>query len=523
MPSPSSVESGASANSSIPQSTAKTMSSTQNSTEKSATNSSSLGQKTQSVVGPQKTHGLLLEEKADPSAGIQEVPAENRNPAEEGTNRNAESISKQQQATRGSNRDMRMLWVQAKHTAADQNFDSCVLVGKNWRQKIIKSHRTEPSPAVRNFGLFKLSSLNAKTCIVIVFGVAGFIAQFQGLRFVNWTCSIAQLIAIGIASILRAIARRGLSRRPRNFPVFDGHQLDDLALRIVRDGAGFFNKQEFSEFPDASFEFTDGTAFEAIPADVNEDGGSRSTNAQDLQDKPCNVDSGELVQVNAQQVMKLRARLGHITEFKGAKFDEAVVLANAIETAVNALKPDFKQHKSMAVQMAVLCHEFGKKPGEISPQKIQFMLKEEKGGKNESRGQMWKVDTEEIEAALSLATYCFEVTKTEKMKTRAEIATSSCQTAAVTAPTSDWLRPVAQHAAEDFTQVLGSPSHLVREAFWWLEQIPELKVDAKPDHFSSAFQELRLGFRSKESIQSMKITPSKETTRPQEITSSGKF
>ena len=64
-------------------------------------------------------------------------------------------------------------------------------------------------------------------------GLLGFVAQFQGLRFSNWSCSIAQLIALGVATVLRAWVRRSMTKTPVAIPANNDYILAHLTLAIV--------------------------------------------------------------------------------------------------------------------------------------------------------------------------------------------------------------------------------------------------------------------------------------------------
>lgn len=121
-------------------------------------------------------------------------------------------------------RDMQFHWVQKHHTAGDNIFNPCILYAKEPYEKVHVSHRVEEK-----------SQSHLTTCAVGI-GIAGFVAQFQGFRFSNWTCSIAQLIALGAATILRAWVRRGMTKTPGFVPVNNDYILDHLTLVIVDKG-----------------------------------------------------------------------------------------------------------------------------------------------------------------------------------------------------------------------------------------------------------------------------------------------
>ncbi|KAF8541742.1 hypothetical protein BDD12DRAFT_731468, partial [Trichophaea hybrida] len=106
----------------------------------------------------------------------------------------------------------RILWLQKTHTVSDQTFDSFIIFGRN---KNVSSTLDQ-----------------AFTLLGVFLGLAGFILQFQGLRGMNWSASIAQLVCIMLMTTWRAWVRRGLIAIPIAHQVLDQHEMDWLALKI---------------------------------------------------------------------------------------------------------------------------------------------------------------------------------------------------------------------------------------------------------------------------------------------------
>lgn len=304
--------------------------------------------------------------------------------------------------------------MQREHVTADQQFESVVLMPNKPCRLIRQSfRRLDPEKTLRfrkhvgSLYLFlridRYPRIHWRTFLVVVSGLISFVFQFQGLRFSNWSCSIAQLIAIAIATILRAITRRGMRERPMSRLVLDGHQLDDLSLRIINDGPGFVEAGTFSKPFTSSFEFTDAEPMNARPVQPSSPG-----DAIPLQQSPNTThwdpDLPRSPKDNAQRALKLRERLGRITRWQGPKFDEAVVLANAIEAAVNALQP--KYDGSIIVPLEV---RFGMEviAPEGQQETIEFTLTKCGDSSNGiENDKIWTVNTAELEAALSLAAFC---------------------------------------------------------------------------------------------------------------------
>ncbi|KAF8544648.1 hypothetical protein BDD12DRAFT_662111, partial [Trichophaea hybrida] len=124
----------------------------------------------------------------------------------------------------GGEPNVRLLWLQKSHTVSDQAFDSFVLFGPSssrhnriltwvkWHLKKIASNGTE---------MF--------TVLGVFLGLCGFILQFHGLRGMNWSASIAQLVCIFLMTIWRAWIRRGLIANPVPKRLRENHEMDWLA------------------------------------------------------------------------------------------------------------------------------------------------------------------------------------------------------------------------------------------------------------------------------------------------------
>jgi hypothetical protein len=85
------------------------------------------------------------------------------------------------------------------------------------------------------------------TVLGVFLGGFGFVAQFMGLRGLAYPCSIAQLVAIFLMTLIRALIRRRLGRIPLYCPALTEHELEYLAHRIVFS-------IDFREFPESTNE-----------------------------------------------------------------------------------------------------------------------------------------------------------------------------------------------------------------------------------------------------------------------------
>ncbi|KAI5850854.1 hypothetical protein BZA05DRAFT_353744 [Tricharina praecox] len=123
---------------------------------------------------------------------------------------------------------VRILWLQTSHIVSDQTFDSFVIFGKHESDRILTSRRDN------DLDPQWIASFENVTVFGTSFGLAGFVLQFQGLRGMNWSASIAQLIAVSLMTVWRAWLRRYLTETPIPRQVPAQHEMDWLALWMAK-------------------------------------------------------------------------------------------------------------------------------------------------------------------------------------------------------------------------------------------------------------------------------------------------
>ncbi|KAL2068429.1 hypothetical protein VTL71DRAFT_16527 [Oculimacula yallundae] len=148
----------------------------------------------------------------------------------------------------------RVFWLQQGIFVSDQSFDSFMLMARGKKEIILTSVRNndpitpeEARKTGRTEGSTDTSlSLNI-LCIIGTFAsITGFILQFEGFRGISWACSIAQLVAIIIMTVLRAAVRRGMLDSPATERIIPKYEMDWLSLKLGFDG-GYINS--FSDPP----------------------------------------------------------------------------------------------------------------------------------------------------------------------------------------------------------------------------------------------------------------------------------
>ncbi|KAH9238354.1 hypothetical protein K456DRAFT_1172761 [Colletotrichum gloeosporioides 23] len=123
-----------------------------------------------------------------------------------------------------------MYWIQQGQTVSDQVFESFAAFTKTARSSIITSRQAKRSnltPSQQD------QTLETKTIIGVVLGLLGFITQFIGLRSMNAAASLAQLGAVAIMTVLRALVRLSLAQSSERAKLSKGFELDWLAWKLV--------------------------------------------------------------------------------------------------------------------------------------------------------------------------------------------------------------------------------------------------------------------------------------------------
>lgn len=136
-------------------------------------------------------------------------------------------------------RQMKLFWLQQKHTVNDQDFDAFLILGGNKIEILTSS--IPPTDASKQFPpwMHRIATEKFELLAILaaLFGMAGFILQFEGLRGLAWPTAVAQLVAILFMALVRAVVRRRLGTPLSTIPATAGHELDWLSLRLVFDDA----------------------------------------------------------------------------------------------------------------------------------------------------------------------------------------------------------------------------------------------------------------------------------------------
>ncbi|KAH0424575.1 hypothetical protein CcaCcLH18_11458 [Colletotrichum camelliae] len=173
------------------------------------------------------------------------------------------TAEKRFQAKPGTNKRVRMVWLQQTKTVSDQVFGSFAIYAKDDQTFITTSRRSqqdeiEQSQSATDKGECSTSddldhttisrpnlpmtdgkdasvTIQFKTVLGTMTTLTGFVLQFVGLRGLHWSASIAQLGAVFLMVCLKAWVRRGLATPPKAISLPPGYELDwedDARLRM---------------------------------------------------------------------------------------------------------------------------------------------------------------------------------------------------------------------------------------------------------------------------------------------------
>lgn len=370
----------------------------------------------------------------------------------------------------------RILWLQRGGYINDQNFSSFCIFGHGARDSILTSRRREDFGEDSTLLIWLYSRMRralnrnregSNTSagsekyleFLVVTGtltsIFGFIIQFIGLRSMHWSASIAQLAATVIMILIRALVRLRIANRAPTQRIPDGHELDWLATRIGGD-------------PDPLW-----TSIE----EHRQNGYPRGARGDILDDKCWNwtmatgVGIDKFASLDASQfdsgpndVIKIRRRLGKLSNWTGPVSKFAVAVARSIEAVMNTIFTQKEYPELETVAWSVYGHRGSGKPG-----KINLHV-------NRGEDKRWIACAAEIEAVLSLWLY----SRNENISNTIPNSMLSCG-----GTRDDWLRHGQTEMQQRTIRLLGgNEEYYRRDLHWYLGErvniISQVQVDESP-------------------------------------------
>ncbi|CAG7558804.1 unnamed protein product [Fusarium equiseti] len=277
-------------------------------------------------------------------------------------------------------RKMRMVWLQQKQTISDQVFHSFVLFPRRFPQVITTSQRrkqakglskveeessvssaiearfrntssllrrrtqpsTEPNTEMTSRSTDETRTSINLCVIVTLVCLSGFLIQFIGLRGIDWSASVGQLIAVMIMTILRAYVRRGFTAPINSQGLRNGFELEGLALASgspdSNSGPG-----SMSEEREVGFRLSKSRNWMVMKNDDgclidNESHISESTGSETRKGLIMTRGNNQ-----TQETLEIRRHLAHLAGWQGPESREARCLAKAMEVTLDMLCPKLKE------------------------------------------------------------------------------------------------------------------------------------------------------------------------------------
>jgi ankyrin repeat protein len=323
--------------------------------------------------------------------------------------------------------EARIVYLQKAGTVGDQSFDSFAIFAKEAKSVIATSRRNDESTKV---------VLEIKTVIAMLLALSGFVAQFAGLRSMNWSATIAQLVAALLMTAFRAFVRRDLARIPTTEKLPSGVELDwlatRLAFRLFHDPPDKGNERDMATAPETSNAKKESGRTEAQesanswlkpstnnhPASPRTSSASRDTSATSRQQtwifKVVDASEASYQETHkasiAHYAMRLRKGLGDLAPWPRPLSAEARAVVTAIESTMNYLDSQSVFSSLTTKNNRTLFGRFGiPRRHHNSPKDGSFVWHVEtlRHGKiyftvNKRKNGRWEASEPEIEAALSL-------------------------------------------------------------------------------------------------------------------------
>jgi ankyrin repeat protein len=423
-----------------------------------------------------------------------------------------------------------IVWLQRSVTVSDQDFKPCAIYPVCEREYITFSHRRtephdtrsktpkpnhdkthdqgttssqkKPSESDQTTAAFGLEFL---TIIGAVTSLMGFAFQFIGLREMNWSASISQLVAIALMTILRALVRRNHDTKPMFNPIAPGYEIDWFAISLARpQSAQWHRPMETLPSTTAPQKTTDAVLPPATPTTSKAESSATARNDTSQGKRPAvsfgsrylqgvisaltfkyarplsrdesvtswsvvtgddTLSSLEAVEqplelkddTPAKKVLTARAQLGKLANWRSPITVGAVQLTEAIEAVMNTLIPNPVDSQTFLWEIPVRFEE--RTPSETIVVQIKW-----KNGE-------WKAPADRIEAVLSLWLYSVQSRREPKTElSRRKTTLSNDNDDLIRAKESPEGRGLRLFGTND------RKDQLLRDLRWWMPdgfQVPE--------------------------------------------------
>ncbi|KAH7179045.1 uncharacterized protein B0J16DRAFT_402399 [Fusarium flagelliforme] len=241
----------------------------------------------------------------------------------------------------------RLLWLQKKQSVSDQSFNGYVIAAGPKKRIVTSSRNDKPERHRNRDSLVDPGSelfWEWLTTGAALAAALGFTSQFMGLRGLAFPCSIAQLGAIFVMTLIRATIRRRLGKPIEHCHAFQWYEIDFLAIKIVFNQgprSSYWVSQRDGEGSDPKDCFT----WSIVTADPREHFSrhfvhlARKLGAE-ITSNHTGGDFQEATVTNlpsptSQHLLRVRKRLGDLSRWKTRSSPSALALTQSIELFMN--------------------------------------------------------------------------------------------------------------------------------------------------------------------------------------------
>jgi hypothetical protein len=305
----------------------------------------------------------------------------------------------------------------------------------------------------------------------------------MGLRGLAYPCSIAQLIAIFIMALIRAIVRRRLGKIPIHTSASANYELDFLATQIVfrpnfrtLDKFAKHSKVNVRELSPLQWKIREPEAGHCKPFLFRT---RPLQNTAAIQRLDSNLDqktsSTADVPASSQQLLRVRERLGDLCTWQSKALESSRSLVQSIELFLDTFFPSQNDEQRVGrsgKKLDVLdwCLEAIRPPtSDMSPQEPDWISIH---AERSSAGD-WQVDIGRIDALISLWMASTEAKATQDQSSSPVDKTSSKATKLRESP--NWrLAQSGKDMKHSFCRIIGDNLEdgiLKRDVAWWVDEL----------------------------------------------------
>jgi hypothetical protein len=355
--------------------------------------------------------------------------------------------------------------------------------------------------------------MSSRTWELITVGAAvvagsGFVIQFMGLRGLTYPCSIAQLIAILLMALIRAIIRRRLGREPYHCPAFSRFEIDFLATRIVysrtfrefhvglKNQIPLLNQQKSEEI----------LCWKVKTAKANDDRPFLSNTLQDFKDSHASRGGRQILTdryesffnepsplkrshnllttehmseqppievASSQQLLRVRERLGDLCKWRSETLESARTLVHSVAAFMDHFFPKRLDSLDWVIETIRLSNE----PSIGHPDYVTISVQKS------SDNDRWQVAIGTIDAILSLWTASIEAQAADARKSSDE--DNADKTPGQNFDLPNWRRMKAGiDLRYNYCRILGDDFEdgvLKRDLSWWVDELIADQSDSHPE------------------------------------------